>query len=386
MKNDRKLKVGLVFDDSLDSSDGVAQYVKTLGGWLSDQGHQVVYLAGETTKKSWGGAPIYSLARNLTVRFNGNRLSMPLVSKRKQLKRVLDEGRFDVLHVMMPYSPLMAQRLILMAPKSTAVVGTFHILPSGWLSRIGSRGLRLALIFSLRRFDEIISVSPPAQAFARSAYGIDSAIIPNPVDLARFKKTNIEPKSSRVVFLGRLVKRKGCGQLIKAFAAMEADFPDGELVIAGDGPERRSLQRLSKQLKIDHKVAFLGHIDEKDKLGLLASAAIACFPALYGESFGIVLIEAMAAGTPVVLGGNNPGYASVLGERPELLLDAKNTPLFAKKLSEYLTDARRRKSIAAWQTASVKQYDIETVGRRIIRKYEAAIAIRRQKSHNNHHE
>jgi len=386
MKNDRKPKVGLVFDDSLDSNDGVAQNVKTLGAWLSDHGYDVKYLVGETKLKSWHGGQVYSLSTNLKVRFNGNRLSMPLLSKKSRLKKVLDKEQFDVLHVTAPYSPLMAQRLILMAGPRTAIVGTFHILPSGGLSRLGSRLLRVACSISLRRFDGFASVSRPAQEFARQAYGISSSVIPNPVDIKRFRTDKKAGDQKRIVFLGRLVERKGCRQLIKAFAKIYKDYPGCELVIAGDGPERKSLQKLARRLKISGHTRFLGYIDEKDKPQILGSATIACFPSLYGESFGIVLIEAMAAGAGVVLGGNNPGYSSVLADKPELLFNPRDTQSFANKLQSFLDDAALARQASAWQGRTVKQYDIDVVGAQIIGLYDDAIANRRQKSHNRHHE
>lgn len=386
MKNDRKPKVGLVFDDSLDSNDGVAQYVKTLGAWLRGRGYDVRYLVGETKLRSWQGGQVYSLATNLGVRFNGNRLSMPLSSKKSQLRNVLDKEQFDILHVMTPYSPLMAQRLILMAGPKTAIVGTFHIFPSGRLSRFGSHLLRVVSIPSLRRFDGFASVSRPAQEFARQVYGIRSSVIPNPVDIKRFGGIKKAGAQRRIVFLGRLVERKGCRQLIEAFAMIQSDYPDCELVIAGDGPERKSLQKLAARLRISGRTHFLGYIDEKEKPELLGSAAIACFPSLYGESFGIVLIEAMASGARVVMGGNNPGYSSVLAPKPELLFDPRDIASFSEKLRLFLDDAALIRRVSGWQSEAVKQYDIDVVGAQVAGMYDDAIANRRQKSHNRHHE
>src|SRR3989344_5742480 len=105
------LKIGFVFDDSLDSNDGVAQYVKTLGAWFSSQGHKVCYLVGESKTAQWRGGQVYSLARNQKVVFNGNRLSVPLPAKRSPIKLVLEQEDFDVLHVQLPHSPFMAQKV-----------------------------------------------------------------------------------------------------------------------------------------------------------------------------------------------------------------------------------------------------------------------------------
>jgi phosphatidylinositol alpha-mannosyltransferase len=387
MKSKSKLKIGLVFDDSLDSSDGVAQYVKTLGGWLSARGHEVCYLVGETRQETWAGGPVYSLAKNQPVHFKGNSLSIPRPAKKQYIRDVLNREKPDILHVMMTYSPFMAQRVIDLAGNDTAVVGTFHIFPAGQLAEFGGRLLKLVYGKKLRRFKRIVSVSRAAQIYSARVFGLQTDIIPNPVDIKRFslgsQKNNAQPT---IVFLGRLVKRKGCAQLIRAFALLLETRPAAHLVVAGDGPQRKQLELLCRKLKIESSVDFLGFIDEHKKPQLLATADIACFPSLYGESFGIVLIEAMAAGSRIVLGGNNPGYASVLGDQPLLLVEPNDTAGFAHRLGTLLMVNQPTKALHAWQLKSVQQYDINIVGAQVLEVYRRAIAPSAKKSHNGEHE
>jgi len=384
MKNGQRLKVGLVFDDTLDSSDGVAQYVKTLGAWLSVQGHHVTYLVGETRLTSWHGGRVYSLAKNIRVSFNGNRLSIPLPAGSWKIKQLMAAEKFDLIHVMVPYSPFLAAKVIKSVPEGGAIVGTFHIFPSGALSKFGSKLLRLVLARTLSRFGRIVSVSPAAADFAQTAYRIKTEIIPNTVDMNQFKNAASQravPKT--IVFLGRLVERKGAKYLIEAFSLLS--IPDARLIIAGSGPQRNDLEKLASNLGIKDKVRFLGFVEEADKPALLSGADIACFPSLYGESFGIVLIEAMAAGSGVVLAGDNPGYRSVLGERPELLVDPRNTKEFAERLSSFLTNNQQARQINVWQSETVKQYDIAAVGPRILKLYSGQIARLAKKSNNKTH-
>lgn len=387
MAHGQKLKVGFVFDDTLDSNDGVAQYVKTLGGWLSDQGHDVKYLVGQTKLTSWHGGQVYSLARNQSVYFNGNRLSIPLPVRKNNIKKILKNEKFDILHVMTPYSPFLAQRVVMAADDSTAIVGTFHIMPSGWLAQAGSRLLRLSYWRSLRRFSRIVSVSQPAAEFAKQAYGILSEIIPNPVETSKYTaKKGKKTDGQQIVFLGRLVERKGCRQLIEAFSMLDKEYPDLKLVIAGDGPQRQRLMKLADTRGLSSRIDFLGYIKEEDKPLLLNSASIACFPSLYGEAFGIVLIEAMAAGSGPILAGDNPGYRSVLGKKPVLLVDPMDSRAFAERIRLLLDDVKLRQELMRWQKKSVEQYDIHTVGARILNVYRTEIARKTKKSHNNHNE
>ncbi len=369
-----KLKVALVFDDTLDSSDGVAQYVKTVGAWLAGRGHEVCYLVGETKMTEWAGGRVYSSSKNVSVGFNGNELSIPLRADNRQLNAALATEKFDVLHVQAPFSPFMAGEVIKRAGDS-AVVGTFHILPNGWLSSAGSRVLRLITIRALRRFDAFSAVSPPAAHFAHQAYGITCEIIPNTIDVAHFKSAQ-SPHSGRIVFLGRMVKRKGCGLLIEAFAQIHEKFPEAHLVIGGRGAMLDQFQAQAKHLGVESKVEFKGYIDEADKPSFLAQADIACFPATGGESFGIVLIEAMAAGSRVVLGGDNPGYHSVLGEQPQLLFDPRDKHELAERLAFMLSHQTVADGLHVWQQNHVKAFDVEKVGPQIEAMYRQAVAKR----------
>lgn len=378
------LKVGLVFDDTLDSNDGVAQYVKTLGAWLTDNGHDVHYLVGETKISEWHGGRVHSLASNIRVSFNGNRLSIPLPSRRQALESVLRKYKFDVVHVMAPYSPFMGRKIIQLNGGSAPVVATFHIYPSGSLAVAGSKILYLVLRRSLNKVSYFISVSRAAAEFAKSSFNIKSDIIPNPVELEKFKIAAHKEAGDkkRIVFLGRLVKRKGAAELIRAFRDLYRIKPGVELIIAGDGPERAKLEKLVRRYELTNVVEFMGYIQEERKPALLDSADIACFPSLYGESFGIVLLEAMAAGAKVVLAGNNPGYKSVLGEQPQLLVEPLDTPEFTRRLVTLLEDKPSINRLNLWQRQHVKQYDINIVGEQILSIYNGQIALKRKTGNN----
>lgn len=363
------MKIGFVLDDSLDSSDGVQQYVLGLGEWLSNEGHTVHYLVGETKRTDISN--VHSLSRNIAVRFNGNRMSMPRPASKQAIANLLAAERFDVLHVQMPYSPWLGGRIIAAAPPSVAVVGTFHILPFGDLQYWGARGLSWWTRKQTNRMDRVLSVSEPAQAFAKQL-GIQSAVLPNVIDLKRFAQAKPVKNGKghfKIVFLGRLVERKGCAELLKAFEILVKTTEDVHLTICGTGPQSEALENWVKEHALSGYVTFAGYIAEGAKAGYLASADVAVFPSLGGESFGIVLLEAMAAGSGVVLGGNNPGYASVLGSLPRALINPKDTDSFARQLKRLHDDPKLRDSLHTKQQALVKQYDINTIGKKLVSYY-----------------
>jgi phosphatidylinositol alpha-mannosyltransferase len=378
----KSLKIGLVLDTSLDQPDGVQQYVATIGEWLRAQGHDVHYLVGQTKRTDLPN--IHSLSRNISVQSNGNRTTIPLPTSRRKLRRFLQTNPFDVLHVQTPHHPLMAQHLIMATGPRTAVIGTFHIVPYSRLEAFGTRLLSLWLRPSLKRFDEMVSVSQAAADFCQRAFGLQSQVLPNVFDYERFHQALPLPAYDddrlTILFLGRLVPRKGCQLLLEAVAQLARDehSPQFRVVICGSGHLEAKLRRFIAQHNLEDIVTLVGFVSEADKPRYYASADIAVFPSQGGESFGIVLLEAMASGRAAVLAGDNVGYRSVLAPRPELLFDPRNTTELANKLREYMVDAKLRSQARTWETGYAKNFDVTVVGQELLKIYDKALRKRRQ--------
>ncbi len=374
----KKLKIALVFDDTLDKPDGVQQYMLTIGRWLVGQGHEVHYIVGETVRRDVPN--LHSMARNVKVRFNQNRMSIPLPASKREIHNLLQHERFNVLHVQVPYSPQLSARVIAAALPQAAVIGTFHIAPHSKLVHGANRALGLWLRRTLGRFDRMLAVSKVAQTFAKQTFGIDSEIVPNTINLAPFFAATAfarYEKTPTIVFLGRLVERKGCQYLLRAVAELKKTYHDPlQVVICGGGPLETQLKAYVAAHGLTGIVSFEGYITEADKPRYLASADIVTYPSTGGESFGIVLLEAMAAAKGSVLAGNNPGYASVLGEHTEALFQPQNTEAFATLLRSHLQDAHLRSMAHGWQQTLVRQYDVAVVGQKILATYNAALRER----------
>ncbi|CAN5368918.1 glycosyltransferase family 4 protein [soil metagenome] len=371
------MKIGIVLDTSLDPPDGVQQYVIAVGEWLRARGHEVHYLVGQSQRTDLPN--IHSLARNFRVRFNGNRTTIPLPTSKRMLKSFLATQQFDVLHVQTPHNPFLAQRLILAASPKTAVVATFHVLPEGKLPIVGNHILGWWLRPSLSRIDQVLSVSPAAAAFAKQTFKVESSVLPNVFDYQLFHKAKPLDKYRddvlTILFLGRLVPRKGCRYLLEAVAKLDiANLPKFRVVICGKGPLLPELKQLVKQRQLEGIVEFAGFVSEEDKPRYYASADLAVFPSTGGESFGIVLIEAMASGKAAVLAGNNPGYASVLEPRPELLFTPSKVDELAGKIKSYLSDSQKRAEIAGWGEVYSHQFDVNVVGPKLISLYTELLA------------
>jgi len=365
------MKIGFVIDDTLDTSDGVQQYVLLVSQWLKNHGHDIHYLVGQTKRTDISN--IHSLAWNVRVGFNKNKLSVPLPANRDQIKELLSNEEFDVLHVQMPFSPFLAGKIISSAPHKTAIIATFHIAPHSKLVQQSTRALALTQKNSTSRINAFISVSKVAKDFAKATYKINSKVIPNAVNLMLWKPVKTKRQKNQIAFVGRLVKRKGPIYLLKAFVELVKNGDTtANLIIAGDGPDRAKLEGFVLKHNLYDRVTFLGFISEDQKRKLLHESMIAVYPSTGGESFGIVLIEAMAAGT-LALGGNNPGYASVLKDAPESLFDPKDTKELSQKIHTLLTNPESYQKLHAKQQITVSQFDIEKVGNDIIDSYKSAI-------------
>lgn len=381
MSDRAPLRIGLLIDDSLDRPDGVQQYVLTLGNWLRDQGHDVHYLASNTARRDLKN--LHDMASNVNIAFNGNRLATPLPAARRHIRAVLADQQFDILHVQMPYSPFFAGRVIRAVTPATAVVGTFHIVPRTVLVAAASRVLAFWCRPTLRRFDRIMSVSTAAQSFALRAFGVQSDIVPNPIALKVFRdatpyRTNAA--TINILFLGRLVPRKGCLILLKAVALLAHNAATGpfRVTICGKGPQLEKLKQFTRDNGLDKLVEFKGFVSEAEKPRYYASADITVFPSNGGESFGIVLAEAMAAGNAAVLAGDNAGYRTVLEHSPgDVLFDPNDPKALAARLGQLIGDSALRTHIAAWQYRHAERFDVNRIGESILQIYDSALRVRR---------
>ncbi|QQS19540.1 glycosyltransferase family 4 protein [Candidatus Saccharibacteria bacterium] len=374
------MKIGFVLDDTLDNPNGIQQYMLCVGRWLQKHGHEVYYIVGESHRTDVEN--MFSVSTNINVRFNGNKLSMPAPASYKKLRWLLDDLKLDVLHVQAPYSPFLAGRLIRSVKPSVAVVGTFHILPYSRASRLGSDILGKINTSTAKRFDAMMAVSAPTQVFAGRYYGFRSIVVANPFYHDQFsvarRGKNKPHVVKKIVFLGRLVTRKGPRELLEAVALLYSTNLTKvkyEVTIAGRGPLLNELNRFVEKQGLSKVVTFTGFVEENKKAELLASGDLVVFPSTSGESFGISLLEGMAASQGVVLAGDNLGYACVVADKKQLF-NPRDTEAFAKLLANWLDDDTGRESMARLQQQYVRQYDIDEIGPKIVAVYNQALQKR----------
>ena len=379
------LTIGFVFDDTLDALDGVQQHIITIGTELVRRGHDVHYLVGETHH-----SPVpqtVSLARNVMVSFNGNRMRIPLPVRKREIRAALAHNNYDILHIQAPYSPLFGGRVLECAPQSTGVVATYHIAPIDRQARYGGRALGLVNAHSHRRVDEVIAVSQVAAQYAQFTAHTHGTIIANPVNVEKFAtaahRATRDAAHPHIVFLGRLVPRKGAQLLLDALDYGERHgmfpMPGLHVTIAGDGPLMDDCVQRAARLRTS--VEFVGTVDE-GKADLLASADVAVFPAIGGETFGIVLPEAIASGAGVTLAGDNPGYRwTMRGDEDALFsVGPDHARVLAERITRALTDAPWARRLHAREEALLDRYNVQAVTDEVEQVYARAIADRRARA------
>lgn len=379
------LTIGFVFDDTLDALDGVQQHIITIGTELVRRGHDVHYLVGETHH-----SPVpqtVSLARNVMVSFNGNRMRIPLPVRKREIRAALAHNNYDILHIQAPYSPLFGGRVLECAPQSTGVVATYHIAPIDRRARYCGRALGLVNAHSHRRVDEVIAVSQVAAQYAQFTAHTHGTIIANPVNVEKFAtaahRATRDAAHPHIVFLGRLVPRKGAQLLLDALDYGERHgmfpMPGLHVTIAGEGPLMDDCVQRAARLRTP--VQFVGTVDE-GKADLLASADVAVFPAIGGETFGIVLPEAIASGAGVTLAGDNPGYRwTMRGDEDALFsVGPDHARVLAERIERALTDAPWARRLHAREEALLDRYNVQAVTDEVEQVYARAIADRRARA------
>lgn len=369
------MKIGLVCPYNMNKGGGVKECVQALYEGLTDLGHEVRIITPRPRGEKRSFKNTIYLGTSTDFRSPMHTTSQVSISgDGSEIEAILEREQFDVLHFHEPWIPILSRQIL--SRSKCANVATFHAkLPETLMSRTVAKVVTPYTKSVLKYLHSFTAVSEAAMEYLRTMTDEPVSIIPNGIDLKHFHAPRHRPerKKKTILYIGRLEKRKGVAYLLKAFSALVQKNPDVKLIIAGDGVDRQKLETLATELGIDDKVEFLGYITETKKKQLLRSADLFCSPAIYGESFGIVLLEAMASGL-VTVAGNNPGYASVLQGLGALsLVNPKETADFAHRLGLLLNEYDLRNLWRSWAHASVPQYDYPIVVKQYEAVYQAAI-------------
>lgn len=364
------MKIGLVCPYSMARGGGVQEIVRAMRKELVARGHDAKIITPQPREidgiDTEGIIFVGSQADFHTPL--GTTTDVSTSIDNEALEQMLETENFDVIHFHEPWQPFLS-RQILMYSKSVNIA-TFHAkVPETLVARTVINAVTPYTKPLLKYLDELVAVSDAAAEYVGTLTSQPITIIPNAVHLREWPKSSrkYDPEGPlNILFLGRLERRKGVKYLIQAFALLEQRMDNVTLTIAGKGPDQVKLESLAKDLGV-RNITFVGYVDDQTKKELFHAADLFCAPAIYGESFGIVLLEAMSTGL-VTVAGNNSGYTSVLQELGALsLVNPHDSEEFARRLELLLTQPKLRKLWQDWALQYVKQYDYST----IIDQYEA---------------
>jgi phosphatidyl-myo-inositol alpha-mannosyltransferase len=361
------VRLALACPYAWDDAGGVQVHVRELADRLRGRGHDVIVVT--PARAPVADPQVVRVGRPVDVPYNASNAPIdPRPWSRRRVRAVLRAFGPDVVHAHQPTVPSTGMWATLEA--RGPVVGTFH--SGAGRARLYDLGAPL-LRRVARRLAVRIAVSRRAEAFERARIGGGFEIVPNGVDTRRFADAEPAelPEGTRLLFVGRLDSRKGFPVAVRAFARLAGtEGRDLRLIVVGDGPERDAVEGLPGALR--SRVTMLGTLANEDLPPIAAGADLFLGPATGGESFGVVLIEAMAAGLPVVA-SDTPGYDEVVRDGVDGLLVPPSDPdALAVAAGRVLDDPELSARLAAAGRERARTYDWSVVVPRIEALYERA--------------
>lgn len=376
------MKIGLVCPYNVAKGGGVQEIVFAMQAELQARGHEVYVITPQPRDYDESTCPQEGplIFLGTAADFNA-----PLLHTTTQVSAglndaidaMLEEYQFDILHFHEPWVPMLSRQILM---HSNAVnVATFHAnIPKTIMSRTVAKVVTPYTRSFLKYITEFTAVSDAAAEYICTLTDQPVAIVPNGIDLKSYKaptKYNDGRRNKSILYVGRLEQRKGVKYLIQAFSLLQQKDPNVSLIIAGSGPDREKLEMLVDDLEL-RNVTFLGYVSDEEKRKLFRTSDLFCAPAIYGESFGVVLLEAMASGL-VTVAGDNPGYASVMQGLGALsLIDPHDSDEFARRLQLLLNEPDLRKLWRKWASDEIRQYSYPNVVSQYEEIYEQAIKNR----------
>ena len=366
------MKIALVSPYDTAHPGGVFEHIWHLRGEFAQRGHDVTVLAPRGRK---GGLEVrdgfYGIGRTVPIPANGSTVRVTFdVTLYNAVKTLLRREQFDVIHLHEPLIPVLPY-LVLLNSRSLNVA-TFHAFraSSPWYT-----AFKPYMTFMMSRLDARIAVSEPARDFVSQYFHGPYDIVPNGIDVERFRGVEPLPWAHggppRILFVGRFTEpRKGFKYLLRAMPFVHQQFPDARLLVVGGG-KRDKFEGQIERYGV-RNVDFIGLASPDDLPRYYASCDLFCAPSISGESFGIVLLEAMAAGRPVVA-GDIAGYRSVMTNGKEgLLVPPRDPHALALAIVRLLADGPLRQRLSAEGQATANRYDWPQIASRVLSVYERA--------------
>jgi phosphatidylinositol alpha-mannosyltransferase len=370
------VKIGIVSQSYYPRPGGVTEVAHFTARELRRLGHEVTIITTNYTGPAAEEPGVVRMGRNVLVPVNGAWVNMTVgVRLRNDLRRIFERERFDLVHVHCPLVPTLPLLTLESAPPRMKVVGTFHAAAE---SNVFYGLFQRQLAARARRLDRRLAVSEAARTFANRYFPATYEIVPNGIDCARFTP-DVEPVARfrdgrlNVLFVGRLDPRKGVPYLCRAIPGIAREL-DGRVrfLIVGEKGFRRALCPQPKDLR-GAEVVWVGRVSAEELPHYYATADVFCSPATGQESFGIVLLEAMASGAAIVA-SDIPGYRTIVSPgREGLLVPPRDPAAIGRAIVALARDERLREELAARGREKALRYDWPIVTGRLESVYRSVL-------------
>jgi len=368
------MKIALVSPYDFAYPGGVVNHISALEQYFTKMGHEVKIIAPASKAVSNLGDRLIPIGKPRPIPVSGSiariTISLRLASR---IKEVLAKEKFDIIHLHEPFMPMLCSAVLRFSDNAVNI-GTFHACHGSPGYGFGRPISTIILKRRRRKLTGKIAVSKPAMDFARKYIPGYYNIIPNGIDVEHFSP-DVSPIDEfcdgkmNILFVGRMEKRKGLNFLLEAYKQVKQEIPNSRLIVVGPGTRLRSIyERKVRRSKLQD-VVFVGYASYDDLPRYYKTADIYCSPATGRESFGIVLLEAMAVGKPVVA-SNIDGYANVVSHGVDgLLVPPKDARLLAQTLISLMSDASLRQQMGANGILKAKRYSWENIAQKILSYY-----------------
>jgi len=362
------MKIGIVTPYAYPMPGGVNDHVGSLYRVLRARGHDVRIITSSHGLQKASEGDIIRVGKGFSVPFNGSMGTITLSpTYLAQMRAILERERFDVLHYHEPFVPFLS--LVTLTLSTSVNIGTFHAF--GGLSISYEFGKRMLGHYAGKLHGRI-AVSPAARHFISRYFPGEYKIVPNGVEPGRYQRAvpiaRYRDGVPNILFVGRMEPRKGLIHLLRAFRKLQRDGVRARLLLVGTGPGEREARRyvLTRQLE---DVEFLGRVPEGQKAQLFKTADIYVSPATGRESFGIVLLEAMSAGAPIICSDIH-GYRGVVRrDRDGLLVEPGNADALAASMRRLIDDPQLRAQLSRAGEERAQLFTWERVGQAVEEYY-----------------
>ena len=354
------MKIGLVTPYVYPVPGGVNEHVRFLYENLRLRGHDVRIITSSHGLQRSSEGDVIRIGKGFSMPTNGS-VGTITVSPRyvSQVKRVLERERFDVLHFHEPFVPFLS--LVVLGQSTSVNIATFHAYAG--FSPAYELGSKMLPHYAAKLHGRI-AVSAAARHFVDRFFPGDYKVIPNGVNVGRYQRAVPISRwldgTPNLLFVGRLEDRKGLPHLLKAFRLIRKSGLEARLLVVGSGPQERESRRYVMTRGLQN-VEFLGRVSDSEKAQLFKTADVFVSPATGRESFGIVLLEAMAAGAPIVCSDIH-GYKGVVQRgRQAILVPPNDAKALAAGITELLVDPALRARLGASGQERAQQFSWERV-------------------------